>query len=281
MISVATYLIIWVLTFLIIFCFYNCFFGKKIESGMLKKFTKKDGFSPHIIDQMSSINTNLTREFLLDKVRSIPHSEVSWAPGLLHRFNNRCQNIVFSVGVPKSPYIIVMAHYDKYNNNWPTANDNGSGVFGLLKVAKRLASKNKVPQNGVLFVLTDCEETGMGGSRAIHKLFPSGNTIINIDTIGGYNKVIRISNNGAYDKYILQNAQEKNIDVITGHIRRDRSDMEHFIDENTCIEFGYTTEVSEYHSTKDTYDKLYINNLYKVIDMAGTLVEDLGYGRLM
>jgi hypothetical protein len=100
----------------------------------------------------------------------------------------------------KNQYVLVSAHYDHvgygtrktsygpigYIHNG--ADDNASGVAGLLEVAEALLVLDERPKRSVLFALWDGEEQGRWGSKhwASHPTVPLQHVIlgINLDMIG-------------------------------------------------------------------------------------------------
>jgi hypothetical protein len=70
------------------------------------------------------------------------------------------------------------------DNRSPGALDNGSGVAALLGVAER-----ELQAGDVAFIVTDAEELGLAGARAIAPVLPPSFGVINIDGLddhGGY-----------------------------------------------------------------------------------------------
>ena len=78
-------------------------------------------------------------------------------------------NVVGYVGGTAQPdrYLVVSAHYDhvgvRDGEIFNGADDNASGVAGLLAMAARFA--RRPPKHSIIFVAFDAEETGMNGSR--------------------------------------------------------------------------------------------------------------------
>ncbi len=64
------------------------------------------------------------------------------------------------------------------NNNSPGVLDNATGVATLLGVAER-----EIEQGDVAFIVTDAEELGLAGSRAIAGSLPPSFGVINVDGI--------------------------------------------------------------------------------------------------
>jgi hypothetical protein len=111
--------------------------------------------------------------------------------------------------------IVLGAHYDSIAERtpgwrWesdpaPGANDNGTGVAGLLEVARILAEEEKAGRlhRGVVVVFFDREETRMQGSlRWVGQPGGAGRVMLNIDMVGfsglGRKKldVVRYANSG-------------------------------------------------------------------------------------
>jgi len=71
-------------------------------------------------------------------------------------------------GVDTTKYVIVGAHYDhlgmRSDSIYTGANDNASGVSGMLAIAHRWSSHNKRPPCNLIFAAWDAEEEGSIGS---------------------------------------------------------------------------------------------------------------------
>jgi hypothetical protein len=74
----------------------------------------------------------------------------------------------------------------------PGANDNATGVAGLLALAEELA-REPLPDTEVLLVSTGSEESGMDGMRAFlraHRPDPASTLVISFDSLGSGNPVV-------------------------------------------------------------------------------------------
>jgi hypothetical protein len=92
--------------------------------------------------------------------------------------------------------ILVTAHYDhlgEADDNgddtiWNGANDNASGVAGMIAIAEALARLQLPPRRSVVFVAFCGEEIGMRGSKrwVRHPLWPLANTtaVVNLEMLG-------------------------------------------------------------------------------------------------
>jgi hypothetical protein len=87
--------------------------------------------------------------------------------------------------------VLVTAHYDHLGARqglyYPGANDNGSGVAGLLEIARLMAGEANRPSRSVLFVAFGSEEQLLLGSYyyTAHPLRPLATTraVVNLDMI--------------------------------------------------------------------------------------------------
>lgn len=95
----------------------------------------------------------------------------------------------------RKEYVIVSAHYDHLGSRagdgdtiFNGANDNASGVAGLIEVARALATSLQKPIRSVVFVAFFGEERGMLGSRhyVANPPFPLRDTVamLNLEQIG-------------------------------------------------------------------------------------------------
>ena len=91
----------------------------------------------------------------------------------------------------KNDYIIYTAHWDHFgigekvngDSIYNGANDNASGVAGLLTVAKAFKAMKTPPKRSILFVSVTSEEQGLLGSQyyAVTPLYPLAHTAANIN----------------------------------------------------------------------------------------------------
>ena len=89
-------------------------------------------------------------------------------------------------------YVVIAAHYDHLGRTgdvvFPGADDNASGVAGLLAIAKALANGPIQPRRSVLFAAFDAEEQGLVGAetfaRKPSRTLQQAIAMINLDMIG-------------------------------------------------------------------------------------------------
>ncbi|MFD1165441.1 M20/M25/M40 family metallo-hydrolase [Sphingobacterium daejeonense] len=177
-----------------------------------------------------------------------------------------------------APYIIVIgAHYDhlgtghiggsrdslgvgKIHNG---ADDNASGVAGLLELARHYSSNDVKEPYNILFIGFGAEELGLLGS----KYFTENPTVsldsiqwmLNMDMIGRYNP----ENGLAVIGYGTSSAFPKIFEGITSSIKFNKSrdgnggsDQTSFYKKNIPVLFFHTGGHDDYHKPSDDEDKI-------------------------
>lgn len=95
-----------------------------------------------------------------------------------------------SGAISDSAVIIIDAHYDTVTDS-PGADDNGSGMAGVLAAARLL--KNEIFKNSIYFIAFDGEEAGLLGSinflQASKKSYDQIKAVLNFEMIGYYSDV--------------------------------------------------------------------------------------------
>lgn len=100
----------------------------------------------------------------------------------------RVRNVLGMVkGVDTTKYIVVSAHYDHLGRRGDAiycgADDNASGVSGMLSIAKHWAGKEEKPAYNLIFAAWTAEEKGMLGSKHFVQKFPDvkQNVLLNMN----------------------------------------------------------------------------------------------------
>jgi hypothetical protein len=106
------------------------------------------------------------------------------------------KNIIGEIGPKASELIVVGAHYDVYGN-MPGADDNASGIAGLLETARLLMQHDSLLKNRIQFVAYSTEEPPFFRSNRmgsyLHVLYLKDNkqkpkVMICLEMIGNYNE---------------------------------------------------------------------------------------------
>jgi aminopeptidase YwaD len=193
-------------------------------------------------------------------------------------------------------YIVVGAHYDHLglgdqNSLAPNqkgqvhhgADDNASGISGVLELADVLAHSSQRPRHSIVFIGFAGEELGLLGSSYYtqHPELPLNQTIamINLDMIG------RVSNNRLYvsgtgtSPGFQQMAQDANRTVefnlsysASGY---GASDQTSFTSHEVPVFFFFSGLHSDYHKPSDTWDKIDAVSGARVVELVCNVVREL------
>jgi len=192
----------------------------------------------------------------------------------------------------KNELLIITAHYDhiginpdgQINNG---ADDDGSGVTGVLEIAKAFSAAKKNgqgPRRSILFMTVTGEEKGLLGSDYYtrHPIFPLASTIanLNIDMIGRIDPRHTTNPNYVYlvgsDKLsstlhqISETANSQYTKLQLDYKYNDptdperiyyRSDHYNFAKHNIPVIFYFNGVHADYHDIGDTVDKIDFNLL--------------------
>jgi hypothetical protein len=150
--------------------------AKELEKASVSKITK-EGYKKFLEDITSLTSRSYTHEDTTTGAVNLVKQEfqnLGYQP-CSHSFGQgQLQNVIAVQKGTEPGYVVVGAHYDSrpYDGKAPGAEDNGSGVAGLLAMAK--AFKGIVPKKSVYFVGFAGEEGGMIGSSAFSKAMSNG-----------------------------------------------------------------------------------------------------------
>jgi Zn-dependent M28 family amino/carboxypeptidase len=205
-------------------------------------------------------------------------------------------------------WLIVGAHLDHEGvvgtQTYHGADDNASGVAGVLEVAEAFVSAARAghrPERSILFTAWNAEELGLLGSWAYteHPLTPLENTVavINLDMIGrdeeipeqggrrfrGLPTQTAISNHNAvnilgYSRStdLRQAVERANLTELDVRFRYDdnpsnllrRSDQWPFLSRGVPALFVHTGLHADYHTSRDVPEKLNYEKMTRIVQLA-------------
>ncbi|MHC4662323.1 MAG: M20/M25/M40 family metallo-hydrolase [Planctomycetota bacterium] len=174
----------------------------------------------------------------------------------------------------KDEAILLIAHYDHVGKRtsrgggdnsaviYPGADDNASGVAGLLEAARIIKARDLKPKRSIIFLSVSAEECGLIGSRyyAVHPLFPLEKTqvVINLDMIGAYKLALTIIGQQMSPQFkSALDAACKGEDLRVVRLKYGgRSDNRVF--ENRFIPnmFFWSGKIGDYHTPRDTMETI-------------------------
>lgn len=182
--------------------------------------------------------------------------------------------------------IYVGAHHDHEGKGHLGANDNASGVAGLLAVAQAIHEQSEPPKRTIVFATFGGEELGMLGSYhlAAHPpaALPNDKVVqfINLDMIGTHNGRGFVAAMGSRPKLasrpILDKLARKfpKISVAAGGVARG-SDYEPLCKQGVPYVFFWTPDPKCYHEACDTADRLDYRAMADIAALAGALTWEM------
>ena len=177
--------------------------------------------------------------------------------------------------------VIVSAHYDHLQPEgsiyFPGADDNASGVTGMIAIMNAIQSSGIPPKRTIVFAAFSAEEYGILGSGYYinHPLFPLEQTkvCVNLDMIGRFDEKHKNNKDFIYlagtdrspnlQELIIQSSQNGEISIdtsqnnsydLTNPFRR--SDHINFWEKDIPSAFFISGLHDDYHKPTDTYEKL-------------------------
>jgi hypothetical protein len=197
--------------------------------------------------------------------------------------------------VLKSSYVVIGAHYDhlgmggtgsgsRFMDSLAVhngADDNASGVAGVLELAASLGSENPSPRRSVIFIAFDGEELGLLGSKYYvnHPAFNIKDAVamVNFDMIGRLKQddpgiMIGGTGTSAESEDLLNSLDSGNIQLNFSPEGFGPSDHAAFYGENIPVFFFSTGAHEDYHTPDDDYDRLNFEGEKEILDIAEELV---------
>ncbi len=195
----------------------------------------------------------------------------------------------------KDSYIIVGAHYDHLGMGGPGsgsrfldslaihngADDNASGVAGILELASFLASDEIPLKRSVVFIAFDGEELGILGSRYFTDNplidLKKVDAMINFDMIGRLkqeNPAIMIGGTGTSveSEGILGSLNAGSIKLNFSPEGYGPSDHASFYGENIPVFFFSTGAHEDYHTPDDDWDRINFEGEKNVVEIGEQLI---------
>jgi hypothetical protein len=224
----------------------------------------------------------------------------------------------------KDEAIVIGAHYDHLGRGGQGslapregdihhgADDNASGVAGLLELARVLSSQNPKPRRTIVFIAFSGEEEGLIGSSYYvnHPVVPLANTVamINLDMIGRLNErrliiggvgtasewrsfidasnstgtvvtsvkvagmPIPMTSNG---KPTGNTDPSKKFDLTTNEDGFGPSDHSSFYAKQIPVLFFWTGTHNDYHKPSDTAEKINYEGEARIVSFVASIVRDV------
>lgn len=231
--------------------------------------------------------------------QSVPGVEVTMTKGFRDREVVETRNVVglLEGSDPrlKEEVVAVTAHHDHLGTSrgriYYGADDNASGVAGVLEIARAFARSEFRPRRSILFLVFEAEEKGLLGAYhyAAHPVAPLEKTaaVLNMDMIGrdeesptwdthaadnrnGVNLIGTLYNPGLREIVERQNAVTGlDLDYKTDQEDREswlaRSDHFPFAAAGVPMVLFNTGEHPDYHTENDTWNRLNYEKMERIV----------------
>jgi Zn-dependent M28 family amino/carboxypeptidase len=237
-------------------------------------------------------HTNIKIRFK-DKIEVVTNNIIGYLPGVDAELSQE--------------YLVIGAHYDHEGKSeegiFLGADDNASGVAGLLELAQAFSQSPSKPKRSILFIAFTAEEKGLLGSAyyTSHPLLPLNKAIamINMDEIGrngaGTFKEMNapdLETTGSNYLMVLYSAQTPLLEALNKEANREigldldfdpninfsssgNSDQTNFHNAGIPSLFYFTGFHPDYSRPSDTPDKINYQKMTSIINLIYNVSEEL------
>jgi hypothetical protein len=206
------------------------------------------------------------------------------------------RNVVGRLDAPGATEAIVIgAHYDHLGLGMAAsldpspdgklhhgADDNASGVAGLLELARRLAVRRAELRRSILFVAFGAEELGTLGSSHFVKNVPPPSRVaamVNLDMIGRLRgdaiEVHGVGSSPVWKTLVQRSARAAGLEAKTHDGGYGPSDHSPFYAAGTPVLFLFTGNHPDYHRPSDTAEKVDAAGIARVVDFVLPVIADV------
>jgi hypothetical protein len=207
-------------------------------------------------------------------------------------------NVVGYLDNQAATTIIIGAHYDHLGNDGQNssldpnpkqkihngADDNASGVAGVLELARYFSTNKKREKNNFLFITFSGEELGLLGSKYFADNSPvdlnSVNFMINMDMIGRLDpqtKTVVVHGTGTSPVWqpLLTKLESAELKIKMDSSGVGPSDHTSFYLKNLPVLHFFTGAHSDYHKPTDDWDKINVEGEANVLRLIADIIENL------
>ena len=210
---------------------------------------------------------------------------------------NNGRNVIAYLDNKAAKTIVIGAHYDhlglnEHNNSTKPnskgeihngADDNASGVSGVLELA-RMLSKNKTTEKAnYIFALFSGEEDGLIGSKhmaeTLKTLYPNVVAMINMDMIGRLSdkKEMIVGGVGTSPEFkkIVEKNKPAGFNITTEDSGIGPTDHTSFYLKDISVLNFFTGTHGDYHKPSDDTDKINFNGVKNIVEFVFRIANDV------
>lgn len=217
-----------------------------------------------------------------------------------NHYNLRSKNVIGFIDNGVARTVIIGAHYDHlghgelFNGRYPKeihngADDNASGVAGLLELARHYQGNGVKEPFNFLFIAFGGEELGLHGSK-YYTRYPidslgKAHFMLNMDMIGRYDpkRGVGIGGYGTAEEWpaIFKGVQDGGIKFFTDGSGKGGSDHHSFFIAGVPVLFLHTGGHDDYHKPTDDTPKVDAEAEAGILKIAIQLIDNsMKYNRL-
>jgi hypothetical protein len=185
----------------------------------------------------------------------------------------------------RDEWILVGAHHDHLgffpgqgDTIFNGADDNASGVAGVLALARILTERDTAPSRSIVFATFSAEERGLLGSREMAAgQIPTDRIVlmVNLDMIGRNPELpVQIMGSSPDLQELVQEANQT-VELVyryTSSPEAAVSDYDPFYQRGIPFLFFFTGIHPDYHGTEDHADKLDYPRLAEIVELASSTI---------
>jgi len=249
--------------------------------------------------EAGSTGSREAADYLAGKLGQLGMSPGGIDGGFLQLFDPDYRNILaFLKGSDpelSGQYVLIGAHYDhvgygtRRNSQGPVgeihngADDNASGVSGLLELAEALTVLPEAPKRSILFAFWDAEEKGLFGSRhwIDHPTVPVDHVVcsLTLDMVGRLRED-RLTLYGTRTGYGLRRLASENNDTAGLSLDFDwkmiaNGDHYTFSERGIPTLFAHTGVHEDYHRPSDDVERINTAGMRRVVQLVFAIVHEL------
>ena len=211
--------------------------------------------------------------------------------------NIEAHNVIGYLDNKASKTIVIGAHYDhlglnEHNNSTKPnskgeihngADDNASGVAGVLELARILSTNKEIEKANYIFALFSGEEDGLQGSKfmteTIKTLYPNVTAMINMDMIGKLNasKDLLVGGIGTSPdfKKIVELNKPAGFNVTLDESGVGPTDHTSFYLKDIAVLNFFTGTHTDYHKPSDDEDKINYTGVKNIVEYMFKVTHDI------
>ncbi|WP_165749531.1 M20/M25/M40 family metallo-hydrolase [Cellulophaga sp. Z1A5H] len=188
---------------------------------------------------------------------------------------SKAVNIIAKIeGTEKGKALVLLSHYDSNPHSSLGASDAGSGVATILEGVRAFLAENKKPKNDIIILFTDAEELGLNGADLFvnnHPWSKDVGLVLNFEARGSGGPSYMLIETNRGNSNLIKEFTKANPDYPVANslvysiykMLPNDTDLTVFRKDGDIegLNFAFIDDHYDYHTEKDTYERLDRNTL--------------------